>query len=153
MTVWSYHEKVQNCSRKNRSFHSKNKGKGRGVHPTSTSWKFNLYFVYIFRTDWNFLTKFGSSDPSFNRRILTLLYLKFEAFAHAQIAINHYYILLTSFLTWCELETYIGDTFREMKFANDFINLITRLFPKWILVCKFCTALATSKLVTSKSQL
>ena len=30
----------------------------------STSWKFGLCFVYIFIADWNFLTKFCSSDPS-----------------------------------------------------------------------------------------
>ena len=62
---------------------------GRGVHSTSwkfsTWWKFGLYFVYIFIADWNFLTKFCSSDPSFNGNILTLLYLKSETSAHAQI--------------------------------------------------------------------
>ena len=31
-----------------------------GVH--STSWKYILYFLYIFRTGWNFLIKFCSSD-------------------------------------------------------------------------------------------
>ena len=34
-------------------------------------------FFYIFRRDWNFLNKFSSSDPTFNRSILTLQYLKF----------------------------------------------------------------------------
>ena len=42
-------------------------------------------FVYIFIADWNFLTKFGSSDPSLNRNILTSLYLKSEACARAQL--------------------------------------------------------------------
>ena len=65
---------------------------GGGVH--STSWKFSLPFVHIFRTDWNFSTKFGNSDPSFNWNILTLLYLKSEMSAHAQIAVIHCYILL-----------------------------------------------------------
>ena len=51
----------------------------------STSWKFDLYFVYIFITDWDFLTYFYSSDPSFNRNILTSLYLKSEISAHAQL--------------------------------------------------------------------
>ena len=55
---------------------------GRGyklplVH--STLWKFSLHFVHILRTDWKFLTKFGSSNPSFNRSILILM--------HAQIAV------------------------------------------------------------------
>ena len=34
-------------------------------------------FFYIFRMGWNFLIKFCSSDPSFNRNILSSLYLKF----------------------------------------------------------------------------
>ena len=61
---------------------------------TFTSWKFSLPFVHIFRTDWNFWTKFGNSDPSFNWNILTLLYLKSEMSALAQIAVIHCYILL-----------------------------------------------------------
>ena len=30
----------------------------------STSWKFGMYFVYFFNVNWNFLTKFCSSDLS-----------------------------------------------------------------------------------------
>ena len=48
-------------------------------------WKFGLYFVYIFKADWNFFTEFRSSYPSFNRNILTSLYLKSETSAHAQL--------------------------------------------------------------------
>ena len=44
-----------------------------------------LYFVYILIADWNFLTKFCSSDPSFNGNFLTFLYLKSETSAHAQL--------------------------------------------------------------------
>ena len=51
----------------------------------STSWKFGLYFVYIFIADWDFLIKFCISDPSFNRNILTSLYLKSGTSAHAQL--------------------------------------------------------------------
>ena len=51
----------------------------------STRWKFGLYFVYIFVADWNSLTEFCSSDPSFNGNILTSLYLKSETSAHAQL--------------------------------------------------------------------
>ena len=65
----------------------------------STLWEFSLHLLHIFRIDWNFLTEFGNFDPKFNRSILTLLYLKFETFAYSQIAVNHYYILFTSFLT------------------------------------------------------
>ena len=61
----------------------------RTVHFTSwkfsTWWKFGLYIVYIFLADWNFLTKFCGSDPSFNGNILTSLYLKSETLAHAQL--------------------------------------------------------------------
>ena len=49
----------------------------------STLWKFSLHFIHIFRGDWMFLNKFGSSNPSFSRSILTLLYLQ------AQIAVIH----------------------------------------------------------------
>ena len=54
--------------------------------------------------------KFCSFNPGFNRNILTSLYLKFKLSAHAEIAITHYYVLFTNFLTWCEIETCIGDT-------------------------------------------
>ena len=59
----------------------------------------SLYFVYIFRTGWNILIKFCSSDPSFSRNILRSLYLKFKTSAHADIAITYYYALFTNFLT------------------------------------------------------
>ena len=60
----------------------------RAVH--STSWKFGLYFVYIFIADRNFLTNFCSSDPSFNRNILTSLYLKSETYVHAWLCDNSF---------------------------------------------------------------
>ena len=44
-----------------------------------------LYFVYILVEDWNLLTKLCSSDPNFNRNILTFLYLKSKTSGHAQI--------------------------------------------------------------------
>ena len=65
----------------------------------STSWKFTLHFVYVFRTYWDFQIRFCSPVQSFNRNILTSLHLKLKAFAHAQTEITHYYILLTNFLT------------------------------------------------------
>ena len=49
----------------------------------STSWKFSLAFIHIFRVDWMLLNKFGSSNPSFSRSILKLLSLQ------AQIAVIH----------------------------------------------------------------
>ena len=58
-----------------------------------------------------FFIKLCRSDLSFSRKILTFLYLKFKTSAHAQIAINHYYVFLTNFLTWYEFATYIGDIF------------------------------------------
>ena len=49
-----------------------------------------------------------SSVPSFNRNILTSLYLKSETSAHVQLR-NCSFIrtIYTSFTTWCQLETYI----------------------------------------------
>ena len=64
----------------------------------STSWKLSLYFVYIFIAHWNFLTKFCSSDPNFNKNILTSLYLISETTAHAQntrLLVYTYYIQLS----------------------------------------------------------
>ena len=55
-------------------------------------------FFYNFRTDWKFLIKVSSSDPSFNRNILRSLYLKFKTSAHAQIAITYYYVSFPNFL-------------------------------------------------------
>ena len=52
-------------------------------HVHSTSSKFSLHLIHIFRADWMFLKTFGSSDPSFSRSILTLLYLP------APIAVLH----------------------------------------------------------------
>ena len=47
-------------------------------------------FCAYLRTDWNFWTKFGRSDPSFIRSILILLNLRFEiSLAAAQIAVSH----------------------------------------------------------------
>ena len=57
---------------------------------------------------------FGSFDPSFNRNILTLLYMKFKTSAYAQIA---FILYCASFLTWCEFETYIGDTFDKWSWS------------------------------------
>ena len=53
-----------------------------------------LYFVYLLIADWNFLTNFCSSGPSFNRTILTFLCLKSEASAHVQIR-NYSFIRTT----------------------------------------------------------
>ena len=50
-----------------------------------TSWKFALYFVYIFIVNWDILTKFCSSDPGLNRNISTSLHIKSETSAHAQL--------------------------------------------------------------------
>ena len=71
---------------------------GGGAH--STWWKLGLYFVYVFIADWNFLTKFCSSDSSFNGNIL-----KSETSAHAQLC--HYLFIHTIY------------TFHSMVLAGD----------------------------------
>ena len=97
------------------------------VHSTlwkySTSWKCSLHFVYVFRTDWNFLTKFCISDPSFSRNILSSLYLKFKTSAHAYIVITNYYVLFTNFLRWSEfwgyiMENEVGQWFYQLNHVN-----------------------------------
>ena len=56
-------------------------------------------FCLYLQNEYKFLTKFSSFDPSFNRSTLILLYLKSKTSAYAQIALIHYYILLSiSFL-------------------------------------------------------
>ena len=49
----------------------------------SSSWKFSLHFIHIFRADWMFSDKFGSSDLGFSRSILIPVYVQ------AQIAVIH----------------------------------------------------------------
>ena len=56
----------------------------------------SVCFVYIFIVGWNFLIKFFDSDPSFNRNILTSLYLKSETSAHAQL---HHYLFTHTIYT------------------------------------------------------
>ena len=73
-------------------------GLGGGVH--SASWKFSLPFVHIFRTDWNFSTKFGSSDPSFNWHCYTWN-LKYLHMRKLQLFIaTYYYKFLDMISTW-----------------------------------------------------
>ena len=64
-------------------------------------------FVFSYCTA-NFLTKFSSSDQSFNRNILTSLYLKSKHLRMRNYTVTRLYI--QSFTTWCQLETYIEDT-------------------------------------------
>ena len=70
------------------------------------------FFILSYCTA-NFLTKFCSSDPSFNRNILTPLYLKSEHLHMHNYAITRLYILYTSFTTRYQLETYIDDTINK----------------------------------------
>ena len=93
-------------------------GRERGVY--STSWKYSIYFVYIFRTGWNFLIKSCSSDSSFNRNFLRSLYLKFKTSAHAHIVIAYYYALFTNFFTWYE--------FLKLSLVYILINEVGQLF-------------------------
>ena len=73
----------------------------------STSWKFSLHIVYIFKKAWNFLTKFCYSD-----QIFTSLCIKLETseHEHAHLTITLSYILFANILTKYQLETYIEDT-------------------------------------------
>ena len=59
----------------------------RGVHMLLE----NSVCILFISSEWIgiFLTKFGNSDPSYNRSILKLLYLKFEASVHEQIDVIH----------------------------------------------------------------
>ena len=82
-----------------RSATSRGRGWRYPVHSTlwkySTSSKFILHFVYLFRTDQNFLSNFCSSDPSFDRNILRPPYLKFKISAHVQMTVTSYYLQIS----------------------------------------------------------
>lgn len=73
-------------------------------------------FCLYLNSGLDFLTKFWSSDLHVYRDILTLLYLKYERFTHAQIEITRFDILLIKLPAWYEAETYIADTLCLMKF-------------------------------------
>ena len=77
----------------------------------STSWKFGMYFVYFFIANWNFLTKFCSSDLSvkkiFWHPILKIWNIRA---CMRNYTITRFSILYESFKTWCHLETYIEDS-------------------------------------------
>ena len=77
--------------------------------------------MHIFRTDWNFLTTFGISDPSFSRSFT----LEFQTSAPMQtvsnhIAVNTYYLQVSRHDMNLKLTLGIIS-----KLVNDFINLIT----------------------------
>ena len=100
----------------------------------STLSKFILYFVYLFRTDRNFLSNFCSSDPSFDRNILRSLYLKFKISAHAQTTVTLYYLQISwhdmNFkLTW-------GMHFDKLSWLMILSAWLHDVFEKCIVVCR-----------------
>ena len=98
------------------------KKKVRVVH--FTSWKFTSHFVYILRTDLNFLIKFCNSDPSFNRNILRKL----------QLLIITYYLEIS----WNDM---------NLKLTLGIHSDECDFFWKCILVCKFYTVLLSNLLL------
>ena len=57
------------------------------------------FYIYL-QNGLDFLIEIWSSSPSFNRSILTPLYLNFWNSVHAQITITRYYIIFPNFLAW-----------------------------------------------------
>ena len=108
------------------------------VHSTlwkySTSRKFILYFVYLFRTDRNFLSNFCSSDPSFARNILRPLYLKFKKSTHAQMTVASYYLQIS----WHDMNLKLtwGMHFDKLNWLMILSAWLCDFFKKCILVCK-----------------
>ena len=85
-------------------------------------------FFHIFRTDRKFLTKFANSEPTFNRSILTLLYLIFEISAfisayYLQLSLHDMNLKLTSRIRFDEWSwpmtssTWSRDFFLKMYFG------------------------------------
>ena len=121
-------------------------GKGGDVPSTSwkcsNSWKFSCHFVHTFRTDWNFLAKFDSSDASLNRSILTFLYLKFETSARMR--------KLQLFITTCHLQfswhdinlkLTLGILFDKWSWSMILSTWSRGFFWKFFLLCEFCIVL------------
>ena len=73
----------------------------------------------------------GSFDPTFNRSILALPYLKFEIFAHAQIAVIFYCILFTSFFAWYEFKLTLGILFDKWNWSVILSILSRDLLITW----------------------
>ena len=73
-----------------------------------TLWKFSLNVVDIFKKSLEFLTKFLYSNQMFSRNIFTILCLKSERSAHAQLANTLLYILFKNILTRCQLNLHWG---------------------------------------------
>ena len=82
-------------------------------------------FCLIFRTDWNFLIKFCSFHPSFNRNILRSIYLNFKTSAHTQIAITP---------TTCYLQTSWHDMNLKLTLGIHFVkwswSMISLIWPR-----------------------
>ena len=109
-------------------------------HVHSPSWKFSLHLIHIFRADWKFLTKFDSSDSSFNKSILTLLYLKSETSVRKfQLSINKYYLQVS----WhdMDLKDALGILFDKWSLSVILSTWSCNVSYICILVGKFCTIL------------
>ena len=93
----------------------------------STSWKCNLYFVNIFKAGCNFLTKFCSSDSSFNSSILKSLYVKFELLLMRNYAITRLCILYKFHDMVSDWNLHWGYSWR-MESVDNIVSVITWLF-------------------------
>ena len=100
-------------------------GVGGGWVVHSTSWKCGLYFVYIFRTDWKFLIKFCSLDPSFNGNILSLYIenLKHLRMCTLQLLI---YIFLIAYLqiAYLQYAHYLQTSSYDMNFKLSLVYIL-----------------------------
>ena len=111
----------------------------------------NSVCILFISSEWIgiFLTKFGSSDPNYNRSILTLLYFKFEAFVHAQ-SYSLIHIIHKFFLMICYLKLKLRILFDKWS--------CSMVFSTWLLFLKIYSSLLIfpcffSKFYTTKCQL
>ena len=107
-----------------------------GTGMDSASWKLSLHFAYIFRIARNFSIKIWNSYQSFDKNILTTLYLKSEMSAHAKIAINLYHILFTNFLQFMKLKPSLGILFDKSSWSMILSTCSRNCFQKGNLVHK-----------------
>ena len=109
----------------------------------STSWKFNLHIVYIFKRAWNILTEFLYSDQMISLNIFTPLLKMWGICACATR--DYSLILLANILMWYQLEIYIKHTPWQMRSKVNVMNGHVTLPGNSYNICNFLVEMLTYK--------
>ena len=103
----------------------------------STSWKFGLHFIHIFRVDLMFLNKFGSSDPSFRKRILTLFILAGANCSYSLINIIYKFLDMIRILN-IHWGYFLINNVCELFYQLDHVNFSKNVFQSVNFALAFC---------------